>query len=177
MIDVTGVLPFRGKDVTCDATYWVVGSPYEGDCPACDYNFLIQWSREERDEGNDCPNVREFGPFIGFWQSNFFSWGFGQGWWNLHTVLQFTEHWSGTGYWGGDIDNEPALLWSVVFQKNLYRYPVAYDKSILGSVDVDGDEISWTMDWNGTMAYYSGYPYYTEADQIHVEASGYIVPD
>ncbi len=161
-IEFTGNLPAWGG--TCDSTYTLTGTPYEGYCPGCTFNFEVV-SRQTRDDDAGCPAPDEAPLWLSFATYRL-------GFWQYKIVFQFSDFWTGTAYYyTGSVSNDPALAWGVEFYPDALVWPIAYEGSPYGTiVDVTDSTIDWTFDWS----YYDTY-YGTGLNELHAVGSAYIV--
>lgn len=145
---------------SCDSTFELTGTPYTGYCPGCTFNFRVV-SRETRDGTGECPAAADaFFPM--FSQASFQLWL-----WQYKVLFQFSNYWSGTGWYYGSVSNDPALAWGVEYYPDPLVWPIAYDGAYFGAItDVTDTTVDWTVDF---------YYYYYGPNEIHAVGHAYIV--
>jgi hypothetical protein len=162
-VEMTGTVPlFKG---TCDSTFTLTGTPFTGYCPGCTMNFEVV-SIETRDDGKNCPSAEDM---TGFVSRSIMAYQFWD--WTFAVYFQFSPYWLGGGFYGGAVNNDPALVWGVSYYPDPLVFPVAYEGGYFGTITSKTDTtIDWTMDWE----YYDVY-YGTGWQELHAVGHAYVV--
>jgi hypothetical protein len=160
-IELTADLPLLAA--TCDSTFELTGTPYTGYCPGCTFNFRVV-SHETRDGTGECPSAEDAFPI--FSQATYQLWL-----WQYKVLFQFSNYWTGTGWYYGAVSNDPALAWGVEYYPDPLVWPIAYKGAYFGAVTyVTDTTVDWTVDWS----YYDKY-YGTGLNELHAVGHAYVV--
>ena len=122
-------------------------------------------SEETRDDGVDCPDPDEAVPILSIATYRIWLWAF-------EVLFQYSPYWIGAGWYGGTVDNDPALAWGVDYYPEPLTYAIAYASSSYGAITgATSTTIEWTIDWE----YYDTHSG-TGLNELHAVGSAYIVP-